>query len=142
MRIFLDKLYRADPTLFVFHYGVWCIVCGVSLLMPGNVFDFSPAWQQLQAIHADDTAWGWLMVANGLLQLASIRMRRIPYRAAISVTTAIIWFPIGISLCVSSYRTGFASIVGLYSLVGAVGSIFAVEQWVRSDSGGTVHGSR
>lgn len=132
MRLILSRIYHADPTLFVFNFGVWSIVCGVSLLLPGNIFDFSPAWNQLHAIYADDTAWGALMVASGLLQIASIRMHRIPHRASIALSTAILWFPLGFSLCISSYRGGFASIVGIYCIVGAIGCVCAVEQWVRT----------
>lgn len=142
MRVLLRKIVRIDPTTFVITFGMWCMICGVSLILPGNLFEYSPAWASLQAIHADDTTWGWAMAIDGMLLVASARMNKVPQRAAISAFSAIMWFLLGVSMLVDAYKSGFISIVGAYAVWGAVCCIFAVERWVYDTVGSDTHGVR
>lgn len=142
MRILLYRLTKSDPTTFVGTFGMWSLICGIALLLPGNVFDYSPAWNALQVIHADDSAWGWAMVADGLLLIASIRMAKVPQRAAISAFSAVMWSLLGVSMVVDGYKAGFVSIIGGYSIWGSICCVVAVEQWVRYPLGGDPNGVR
>lgn len=130
MRILLRKATRSDPTTFIVGFGAWAIICGICLLLPGNAFDYAPAWSSLQAIHADDTSWGVAMLLDGLLLILSIRLRRIPQRASIAGFSAIMWVVLGGSMVFSAWNAGVTSIVGLYSIWGGLCCLQSVEQWV------------
>lgn len=130
MRVLLRKATRSDPTTFIISFGAWAVICGLGLLLPGNAFDYTPAWSRLQAIHADDTAWGVAMVLDGLLLVVSVRMRRLPQRASIAGFSAVMWGLLGASMIASAYQGGVTTIIGMYSLWGAFCCTLAIGQWV------------
>lgn len=130
MRILLRKAARSDPTTFILGYGAWAIICGICLLLPGNTFDYSPAWSRLQAIHADDTSWGVAMLLDGIMLILSIRLRRVPQRASIAGFSGIMWVLLGGSMVLSAWIAGITSIIGFYSVWGGLCCLMAVEQWV------------
>lgn len=136
MRILLRRALRSDPTSFVFSFGLFSAICGATLLLPGNAFDYTPAWSQLQVWHADDRVWGGAMLSDGLLLIASLRMRKVPPRAAIATCSAIMWLPLGGSMIVSAHLRGITSIIGIYAICGAIGCAIAAEQWVHYPSEG------
>jgi hypothetical protein len=143
MRILLRRAMRSDPTTFVVAFGVFATICGITLLLPGNAFDFTPAWSSLQALHADDTMWGVVMFLDGLLLIISIRMAKVPQRAAIAAFSAVMWGLLGASMVISAYQRGITSIIGWYAIFGAIWCLVAVGQWVHYPSdGGRRYGDR
>lgn len=136
----LYQITKGNPTIFVFYFGLWSLIAGIVLCLPGNSFEVSVVWNVLQSMHSDDTEWGIAMIIDGLLLVVSIYLAKIPYRAAIAATSAVMWLPIGLSMCIAGYEAGVATIVGAYSVLGSIGCMFAVEQWVHSDSRNSNHG--
>lgn len=136
MRILLRKATRSDPTTFIVGFGSWAIICGICLLLPGNMFDYTPAWSSLQAIRADDTAWGVAMLLDGIALVTSIRLRKVPQRASIAGFSAVMWILLGGSMVFSAYSAGITSIIGFYSIWGGFCCLLAVEQWVYYPNGG------
>lgn len=126
---------RTNPSAFIFSFGAWAIICGAALVSPLSVFDYHPSWSSLQAIHADERAWGVLMIVDGLMLMISLKLRKLPTRASIAAFSAIMWFLLGVSLVGTGIERGTTSIVGMYSIWGALSCIAAIEQWVNAPDG-------
>lgn len=136
MRTFFHRAFKSNPTGFISTFGVWSLSVGGSLLAPNDAFETSPAWRSLQLIYARDTEWGILMLIIGLLLLVSIRMNKIPHRAAIALSSAIVWGIIGVSMIANGLSNHIVPIVGVFSLWCSINGLLAVELWVtHSDIG-------
>lgn len=133
MLVLWGKVIRPEPSTMVVSFVAWSTVVGVSLVVPGNAFELSPAWSSLQAIHASDREWGVAMMVDALLLCISLRMRTIPYRAAITVFSAIMWTLLGISMVWNAWSAGFVSIAGVYSVWCALQALLCVGKWFAED---------
>lgn len=137
MRTFFNRAFRSNPTGFISTFGVWSLIVGVSLTMPGDVFETAPQWRSLQLIYARDMEWGVFMIGMGVLLLLSIRMEKIPQRASIALVCAVVWALIGCSMLVNGLKFHIFSIVGAFSVWCALNGMLAVELWVTHTDGET-----
>lgn len=136
MRILIKQLFSTDPSTFIGAFGMWAIIVGASVAGPGDTFALSPAWLALSHVSDKENMWGWLMIVNGLLLLASLRMSRIPQRASIALVSAVMWFVLGTSMVLNAWvYGGFFSIAGSYSVWCSIQAMVAVEQWVAHTPG-------
>jgi hypothetical protein len=142
MRVLFRRAMRSDPSMYIASFGIFAIICGFNLLMPGNTFDYSPAWDRLRDWHANDTAWGVLMLLDGLMMIISIRMRAVPWRAAIIGLSGLIWIFLGATMVISAYRQGITTIIGMYAIAGAIGCVIALEQLLHYPADEAGHGHR
>lgn len=138
MRVLWHKLVSPEPNTFGVAFAVWAVIVGASLVVPGNAFDLSPAWDSLQHIHASDAEWGWIMLSDAILMFVSLRLPTIPYKAAIIIFSSILWATLGLSMIVNAWRASFLSIAGCFSLWCSFQALLSVGQWlVRGDGNGT-----
>jgi hypothetical protein len=128
--ILLRRLISPDPNTFGFAFSVWAAIVGISLLTPGNAFDFSPAWASLQQIHATDQEWGVAMMVDSILLFCTIRMQKFPFRAAIAISSSVMWTLLGVSMIFNGWKAGFVSVVGAYSVWCSILTLLAVGQWI------------
>lgn len=120
-----------DPTTFIGAFAMWALMCGMSLVLPGDVFGQVQSYNLMEYVYPHELRWGYLMIVNGVLLVASLFTSSIAFRCAIAGGSAALWTFCGVLMCVASYQAGWFSIVGGYSLWGALGCLVAIEQWIR-----------
>jgi len=131
MRTLAKRLFQTDPSTFTGAFGMWALVMGIALAGPGEAFGNGPSFNAMQSVYGVENHWGWLMIVDGVSLIASLRMSRVPQRAAISLISAMMWFSMGVSMLVSAWTaSGFLSVLGAYSIWCSIQALLAVEQWV------------
>lgn len=131
MRVLLKRMFLADPSTFTAAFAVWTICVGATVAGPGESFIRFPFLASLERIYPHENFWGWLMIINGVLLLWSIRLPVIPFRAMISLVSAVLWLMLGVSMIINTWiQEGRFSTAGTYSVWCAIQSLVAVEQWV------------
>lgn len=73
------------------------------------------------------------MLADSLLLVIGLRLKKIPQRAAINVFSAVMWALLGSSMIGNAWKMGFISIVGVYSLWCSVQVLLTVGKWLVQD---------
>ena len=123
---------RRDPTTFIAAFGMWSIICSVSLLLPGNVFERTNVYGSMATIYPEDFWWGIVMCADGLLLQSSLFSRRVSFKSSVAAFSAVLWMMIGSLMLFDGWTQGFFVITGAYSVWGAIGCFMAITQWIYS----------
>lgn len=123
---------RRDPTTFIFAFSAWPLICAVSLLLPGDIFDTVGLYRTMKSIYPHEDVWGAVMLADMPLLLSSIWSHSVAYRCLVAGISAMLWMFTGCLILFGAYLEGYFSIIGAYSVWGALGCLIAIEQWIYS----------
>lgn len=122
---------RRDPSTFIASFGMWSIICALSLLLPGNVFHQTNVYASMENIYPSDFWWGIAMLLVGVALQVSIFVRSVSFKSTVAAFAAVFWMMVGSLMLFSAASQGFLTIVGAYSVWGAVGCFLAITQWVH-----------
>lgn len=124
------RFFTGRPTSFIGAFAVWAMTVGMSLVLPGNGFELSPAWASLQVFQVQDHVWGSVMMLNGMIILYTMRLTNKVVISSVSLVSAIMWLLLGMSMVVNAYKAGFLSVVGAFSVWCALQALIDMDQWV------------
>ncbi len=128
----LGEASRRDPTTFVGAFGMWGILCGISIVLPDDVFGKVSAYDTMNMIYPHENMWGMVMLLDGIMLQLSVLVKRVPFRSSIAAFSAVLWMMLGSLMLFSAWAHGYFSVVGGFSVWGAIGCFMAIEQWIHN----------
>ena len=128
----IGKAARRDPTTFISAFSMWAMMCGLSLMLPETVFGKVQSYDAMNTIYPHEFAWGLVMFFDGVLLQVSVLARKVPFRASVAAFSAVLWMMLGSMMLFSAWAYSYFSVVGGFSVWGAVGCFMAIEQWIHN----------
>lgn len=128
----IGKAARRDPTTFISAFSMWAMMCGTSLLLPEKVFGKVQSYDAMNMLYPNEVAWGLIMFLNGVLLQVSVIVNKVPFRSSIAAFSAVLWMMLGSLMLFSTWAHGYFSVVGGFSVWGAIGCFMAIEQWIHN----------
>lgn len=130
LTVITGKAARRDPTTFIAAFSMWAMLCGFSLILPGNIFERTNIYQSLDAILPQDYLWGWAMFLDGAALQVSIFIHRVSVKSSVAAFSAVLWMMLGSLIMMSAWANHFFSVSGAFSIWGALGCFLAITQWI------------
>ena len=120
---------HTDPTSFIEATGVWAAINAFAVVLSGPSLYSRPGFLVLRELHIPREMLIGVFIGDAASILVSVLMQSLPFRATVTLMSAILWLLYGLASLYSFYHLGIISISGMWSVACGLGCLNAVSQW-------------